>query len=69
MTDFLGLQIDCNFNRKTHVECVISKLSSVHCVMRRFTALMKIQNLEVVYLLICIIACGLIIWGDLTDSE
>jgi hypothetical protein len=49
MTDFLALQIDCCVNWKTHVEYVISKLSSVRCMMRRFTALMKIQNLEVVY--------------------
>jgi len=49
MTDFLGLQIDCNVNWKAHVEYVVSKLSSVHFVMRRCTALMKIQKLEVIY--------------------
>jgi hypothetical protein len=49
MTDLIDLQIDCNLNWKTHVECVIPKLNYVHCVMRRFTALIKIQNLEVVY--------------------
>jgi len=49
MTDFFALQIDLFVNWKTHVEYAICKLSSVHCVMRRFTALMKIQNIEVVY--------------------
>jgi len=34
MTDFLALQIDCYVNWKTHVEYVISKLSSARCVIK-----------------------------------
>jgi hypothetical protein len=45
-TTFLGLQIDSNFNWKTHIQYIIPKLSSACFAMRTVTSLIKTETLK-----------------------
>jgi hypothetical protein len=70
-TKFLGLQIDSNFNWKTHIQYIIPKLSSAFSAMRTVTSLMKTETLKLVYFAYfhSIMSYGITFWGNLTDSK
>jgi hypothetical protein len=69
-TKFLGLQIDNNLNWKKHIEYIIPKLSSASFAMRTVTPLLKVDTLKLVYFAYfhSIMSCGVIFWGNSTDS-
>jgi len=69
-TKFLGLYINNNLSRKTHIESIRNKLSSACYVIRLVKPYVKANTLKVIYYYYfhSIMMCGLIFWGNSSDS-
>jgi hypothetical protein len=65
-TKFLGLQVDNNLKWKTHIQYIISKLSSACFAMRIITSHMKLVYFAYFH---SSMSYGIIFWGNSTDSK
>jgi hypothetical protein len=68
---FLGLQLDIQLTRKTHIDQLVQKLSTAYFIMRRLVHILHTDTPRTVYFAYfhSLVKYGIVYWGNSTNME